>query len=310
MGVFYLRDYIKYGIIKVEQTMNKSPKARLSYTLKCKTSNKRRICMKTKQHIALAVMAAANKKMNVEEYVREEIPFLVLPDAIRAYIPQRKSGHFEISPDGTQQSWMEFPDAEILKRLTKENARERIRYFVATETPKCVIGEETQIDEFERKNFSHRHYHSLRIHMLQDIILDDVLRSMMVDVKRRFVDRFKIRHSGNVIDGARLRSQVDKFEDFGFITLAGAVYRSTGILLNEDFWEHQVREALLQAYPEDLALNTYRFMKLSEEDNERINNKKFDLSEREKANVYMAEDLTEVLATMYSRAYNATWRQV
>ena len=26
--------------------------------------------------------------------------------------------------------------------------------------------------------------------------------------------------------------------------------------------------------------------------------------------MYMAEDLTEVLATMYSRAYNATWRQV
>lgn len=266
--------------------------------------------MKTKQHIALAVMAAAAKGYNVEDYVRKEIPFVVLPDAIRAYIPARQAGHFEISPDGTQQSWMEFPDAGTLKNITKETAQEKIRFYVADNIPKCVIGEETRIDEFEKRNFSHRHYHSLRMHMFQDCILDDVLRSMMVDVKRRFEDEFKIRHSGKVISGKDLRSQVDKFEDMGFITLVGAVYRSTGILLDRNFWEQHVRVALLEAYPEDLALNTYKFMQLSDEDAERIQKKSFDLTFAEKESLYMAEDLPDVLSVLYSQAYNATWWQL
>ncbi len=266
--------------------------------------------MKTKQHVALAVMAAVAKRYNVENYIRNEIPYVVLPDAIRAYIPQRQAGHFEISPDCTQQSWMEFPDAKILKGLTPEKAKEKINYCVADNIPKCVIGEETQIDEFDKRNFSHRHYHSLKIHMLQDFILDDVLRSRMVDVKRRFQDEFKIRHSGKVISGKDLRSQVDKFEDIGFITLVGAVYRRTGILLDRNFWEQQVRVALLEAYPEDLALNTYKFMQLSDEDAERIQAKWFDLTLGAEESVYMAEDLSDVLSVMYSQAYNATWWQI
>ena len=56
---------------------------------------------------------------NMEQFKRE-LPYCILPDAIRAYLGRREYSHFEINPEGTDISWYKYPNPEDLKTLTKE----------------------------------------------------------------------------------------------------------------------------------------------------------------------------------------------
>lgn len=273
--------------------------------------------MITKQHTALFVMALYDKTRNngvsqeFYQIFKKEVPFVLLPDAIRAYVGPRQAGHFERKPDGTDVSWMKYPNASVLKTLTKENVNEKISYYVADGIPKCAIGEETDIGTFDTKNWDNPHFAFLRIHLVQDYILDAVLREELIDHTNRFEDEFIVRHNRTrKMNGAELRAQVAKFEELGFIKLVGAVYEKTGILMNREWFDTYVLEALKEAYPEDLAANTYKYMGISDEVNNRINAYEFDLTEEERDSVYMADNLDDVLDFMYSRAYLATMDQL
>lgn len=262
--------------------------------------------MITKQHTALYFLALATKRNTTEDDLYKEfekkIPFVLLPDAIRMYVGPRQAGHFEKMPE-EKASWMKYPSAEVLKELTKENAGEKIQYHIEGKYPKCVIGEQTDIDVFDNKNWDHKFYHELRIHMLQDSVLDSILRERMINPSMRFADKFQIRHTDEIIDGAELRKQVAKFEEYGFFRLIGAVYNRTGVLLNRTWFDEHVLQSLLKAYPEDLARNTYQYMQISEEENIKINNLMFTLSDEQKAEVKITENLEDIFDEMYAEAY-------
>lgn len=267
--------------------------------------------MITRQHSALYMLALATKERDYVETLHNELPFVLLPDAIRAYIGPRQAGHFEQTPDGNDCSWMVYPSEETLMLLTKENASEKISHYVAEGYPKCVIGEKTNVDLFDRKNWMHKHYHALRIHMLQDYILDDILRKMIIDPTRRFKDEFVARHNNSLkLNGSELRAQIAEFENLGFIKLVGAVYERTGVLLDADWFDENVYKALLMAYPKDLAENTYRFIKFSDELDERIKAHNFEISDEEKAKLTMVDNLEDVLDALYSDAYLYTFSEI
>ena len=271
--------------------------------------------MITIQHTALYLLALAEARKRdpdgmMEEF-KKEIPFVLLPDAIRAYVGPRQMSHFEQTPDGTAKSWMHFPDECILKLLTPEKAAVMIRYEMADGYQPCVIGETTDLSMFDYKNLGHEHYHALRIHLLQDHVLDTVLREVLVNVDQRFKNVFVVRHNRSVtMDGAELRRQIANFERIGFIKLAGIVFERTGILLNQAWFDREVYPALLKAYPKDLAEKTYRYMKLDEETENRIQHYKFQITEEDAAQVPMAFDLDYVLADMYADAYYFTKREL
>lgn len=267
--------------------------------------------MITLQHSALYYLAMGNKRKScyLKEFM-EEVPFVLLPDAIRAYIGPRQAGHFEITPDGKTYSWMEYPNEATIRNLTKQNAASMIRHFVVPDLPKCVIGERTNIEAFDRYNWAHKHYHSLRTHMVQDCVMDSILRDDMIDVSDRFNDRFIIRHNGVVIDGATLRQQIALFETLGFLKLVKSVYMVTGQLLNQEWYERNVLTAMLYLYPEDLAQNTYKFMKISENMNNRISNRDFSLTDEEKASIIITDQPEQLMDKMYSEAYLKTYYEL
>ena len=263
--------------------------------------------MITKQHIAITTVAMFSKGKTMED-IMKAIPYVVLPDAIRMFVGQRQPSHFEKHPLGIDVSWMRFPEGEKLKELNKESINDIsvMRWYLVDNLPAAVIGEETDISAFDHFNFSHKNFHEIRTHLLQDKILDDVLRNEMVDVTGRFEDVFIIKHSGRVICGKELRTQVSLFEELGFIKLAGIVYKKTGVLLDKEWFDTYVQKALYDAYPAEMAHNTYRFMKISEEVNQRLNAHKFELTQDEKESVYMAEDLDVILDAMYEEAFEVT----
>lgn len=272
--------------------------------------------MITKQHTALyflSFVTKRSKKSEVEFYeeLHEKLPWVLLPDAIRAYISARQAGHFETLPNGTDTSWMKFPSPEVLKNLTKESAENEIKFHLATGYPKCVIGEQTDVELFDKKNWDHKYYHELRIHMLQDCMLDAVLRKRMIHHENRFTDQFALRHNPEtVLDGKQLREQVALFEEAGFIKLVETIYKRTGILLNRQWFDDHVLPALLKAYPEDLAMNTYKFMKISDEQNERINTLQQSISEEECNAIIITDNLEDVLDELYANAYLYTVEEI
>ncbi len=271
------------------------------------------------QHAALFYLALNSARSTcyadqpsklVDEFQRE-VPYVVLPDGIRAYSGPRPISHFEKTPDGNGVSYMTFPSEEVLKTLSKETFKDKVKFHHEEGYLPCVIGEKTDIREFDRHNFGHKHYHALRVHMFQDAILDEVLREELIDASLRFQDIFTVRHDTSIkIDGKELRKQVAEFERIGFIMLAGIVYERTGTVMNNAWFKMVVEPALQKAYPADLAENTFKYMKLDDETDARITNLQFDLTDEDRAMVPMAKELDNVLMDMYTEAYFYTRREL
>lgn len=260
--------------------------------------------MITLQHTAVWAMAAEEK--HVKDWSKK-IPWLLLPDAIRMYVGPRQASHFEATPEETDVSWMEFPMPEVLKELSKENIADLVKFYVSSKAPKCVIGEQTDVEEFDIRNYAHPYYHELRMHLIQDCVLDKTLRKRLVDVTNRFEDRFIVRHDHSIVlDGTQLRKQVALFEQIGFKHLAGMVYKKTGILLNQRWYDENVHTALLEAYPKELAENTYKYMQIPKEIEQQINELDFAITDEDTSKVVMAENLERVLDEMYATAYYYT----
>ncbi len=271
--------------------------------------------MITRQHAALFAMQLASRYGNDSEGFKKQfmdrIPFVLLPDAIRAYIAPRQMSHFERTPNAINVSWMEFPSERVLKELSKETAGERVRHNLAWGYLKCVIGEDTALSIFDQHNYGHRHYHDLRIHMLQDICLDRILRENMVETSHRFDDHFVVRHNHSIsMRGDQLRAQIALFEELGFIYLCGKVYESTGLVLDGNWFDRYVLEALKRAYPEDLAEKTYKYIKFSPELSQRIKSLDFQITRKEQEKVVITEDLINIFDMLYSKAGWYTYHEL
>ena len=271
--------------------------------------------MITLQHSAVWAIAAMSKAPDDRTFqsrLIRDIPWLLFPDAIRAYTGPRQMSHFEETPDKTDVSWMEFPTGDVLRLLTKETAKEVIKMHMNAEKyPKCVIGEDTHLEVFDRHNYGHHAYHALRTHLIQDVILDEVLREELVDVTGRFEDRFVVRHNRNIVlNGSELRYQVKLFEEWGLLHLIGKIYHRTGVLLNQRWYEDNVHGVLLRSdYPEDLAENTYRYMAIPAEIEAHINALDFNASEKVKIFDLGGEELADIWDWMYSVAIRETERE-
>ena len=59
------------------------------------------------------------------------------------------------------------------------------------------------------------------------------------------------------------------------ILLAYLIYKESGIVINQEWYDKNVKSALYETYSEDLAEGTYKYMKIPEKINEWITNKEF-----------------------------------
>ena len=128
---------------------------------------------------------------------------------------------------------------------------------------------------------------------------------------QRFEDRFVVHHNHSIVlDGAELRKQITLFEQIGFLHLVGMVYKKTGILLNQRWFDENVHTALLEAYPVELAENTYKYMQIPEEIEQRINELDFELTQEDEDKLVITDELQRVLDEMYATAYFYTVREL
>lgn len=242
-------------------------------------------------------------KNKVEDAVKKEIPYVLIPDAIRRYMGPRPYSHFEQTPDGSSISWMHFPTN--LKTVSKDNIENSVNHFLAEGYRPCVLGEETHIEKFKETNgdLPSDYYYGVLKHLTQDSIFDEWIRKGIgLDCSRRFdsmhspeettaknigVYKFKrprksdtgeiIKdNEGNVVtdeetlDGAQVRNLIAEIENQGVYILAYLLNEKYGITANQEWFDKNVKGPLDEVYSQDLSNGTYNYMKIPEEINERI----------------------------------------
>ena len=279
--------------------------------------------MITVGHVSGGFAAYAAKMKHIgassEELYRgfsKMVPWIVLPDGIRNFIGARQAGHHEVSVNGGV-SWMEYPVAGELKIMTKEAAMGQVKVHVMDNIPKlpdgkdCAIGEYTDFAVFNEHNIAHPNYHELAMHLCQDAVLDHMLRDDMVDVTDRYNDVYVIRHSGEKINGEKLRKQIALFEQVAFLHMAGQIYKATGTVLNKRWFEDVVHTALKASYPEAMAESAFGYMvKVLDKLDERICAGNFDVTAEERAELIITDDLDRMLSKLYVDIYWASYNQL
>lgn len=237
-----------------------------------------------------------------EKKFEEQIPFVLIPDAIRRYCGPRPYSHFEETPDGSAISFMHFPLS--LRTLSKENIGNE-RMFLAEGYRPCVIGETTHIEKFEQVNgdLPPLYYAGVKKHLTQDVIFDKFVREGIgLDCSRRFESMYspeettgknigiftfsrpvkdedgeyvrdeegKIKREPETLDGEGVRKLIAEFENQGLYILAYMIHKTYGITANQEWFDSHVKTALDREYSEDLANGTYQYMRIPEEIDRRI----------------------------------------
>lgn len=229
-----------------------------------------------------------------EEEFDKEVPYVLIPDAIRRYCGPRPYSHFEENPDGTDISYMHFP--LNLKTVSKENIGNERMHMAEGYRP-CVLGEKTHIEVFERTNgdLPPRYFAGAKKHLIQDVIFDDFVRQGIgLDCSRKFDSMYSPEETngknvgifvfqrpvkdsngnfvkdenGNnvteseVLDGNGVRKLIADIENQGLYILAYMLHKSYGITANQAWFDKHVKSALDREYSEDLANGTYNYMKI------------------------------------------------
>lgn len=269
--------------------------------------------MNMREKIALYVMVLREKfSHNRDEFYSrlcEGIPWLLLPDAIIEYIGYYQPSHFVELAGGTDISWLKFPSGELLAEITASNIKEVVEYHLADS--KYLSCKGTCLDEFDRKNYGHVHFHELRINILQEMIFDQILCEKLLDESKSYDDYFVVRHNQTCLNSFQLQEQMEKLEELGFLYLVRKVYEKTGLLLNQEWFEKNVHQVLLYSdYPRDLAESTHSSMQISPEIEGRINDLNFEFSEGDKSKITITDELEKTLDEMYAVAYKLAWSEI
>ena len=220
--------------------------------------------MITLQHSLITLFA---QKADIEKF-EKEIPYVLFPDAVRRYAGPRQYTHFEKTENGDNVSWIKFP--KNIKNIN-ESTLEMTPKYLAPEIRPCVIGEETDIDKFEKtnKHLNLDYFFGVKKHLKQDWIFDKFIREK-IDTSKRYEDEFKF--NDETLDGKQLRSLIADIENQGVYILAYMLHKAYGITANQEWFDEHVKKKLDAAYPEELSESTYKYMKIPENINEMITN--------------------------------------
>lgn len=223
--------------------------------------------MITLQHSLMMLLSVDG---DIEQF-KKEIAYALLPDAIRAYSGPRPYSHFEKSEDGQTSSWMKFP--LDIKNLSKE-MMDQVDKFLVPDIRPCCLGEDTDISAFKthNKHLPEDYYNGVQKHLIQDMCFDKFVREQ-IDCSKKYESKFEIK--GKKMDDKEVRAFIANMENYGFYILSKIIEHKYGITANQEWFDQNVKPILDEFYPQDLADNTYKYMKIPERINDLITNHDF-----------------------------------
>lgn len=220
--------------------------------------------MITLQHTLITLLSLNGD----EKKLKEQIPYVLLPDAIRKYTGLRVYSHFEENARGTDVSWMKLP--ENLKDITAETINKQ-QFYLAEGIFPAALGEKSHIEVFENhnKHLPQDYFKGVKKHITQDIIFDNFIREI-IDCTKKYEDKYS--YNGKEFNGKEIREWLSEMETHGFYILAYILKEKFGIKANQKWFDENVKAQLDKFYPEELSNATYKYMTIPDKINERIEN--------------------------------------
>lgn len=218
----------------------------------------------SKTHILVSALAL--HRQGLDSKLKEMIPLVILPDAIRCFNygsgvkNNRVITHFEINPATGKASWMKFPSIKELKSLDDEKIQS-LSMGIEPDYNQVAIGDETSIPAFCRHNImlEELEYRGIIIHLHQDRIYDSYIREK-IDCSRRSEGIFKF--NGKVYDKKSVRKLITEFEEQEFRLLAEKYKKETGETPDENWFEENVKSAIDSAYCKKMAECTWKYISI------------------------------------------------
>lgn len=244
----------------------------------------------------LLLMLALNKPELRIDTMRRHMAWFMLPDGIEEYIPNRQISHFETSPDGDV-SWMRYPGEISLREMTGDVAELVVDHQLAGPNPAPVLPGPISLEDFDRLNYGHRWFRTIRAHLLQDQACQEVL-SKLVDTSKRDEDRYKV--YGGLISGRDLEEQLNLLHRLGILRLAGQLYGSSGI----EFDDHRFI-TFKNVWPEELVGRFRPRITLDADLQKRIHDMDWAPTAKERLDYVLSPDLERTLDEIYSKAFIA-----
>lgn len=226
--------------------------------------------MLTMQHSLVSYIALNGN----EKKFREEIPYILLADAIRRYIGKRQFSHFEEDVNGKDVAWIKFPTD--LKNLTKDNAS-NLDMHIPENLSDSFLGETTHIESYEEHNthLPDTEYFGIKKHLAQDVIFDIWIREQLglVDYtqsKETVLEQLKNIRNIKGEQAKNIRSQITAIEEQGIYLLAYYCYIKFGVTTNQKWFDENVKKVIDEVYSQDLSDGTYNFMQINPTINDMI----------------------------------------
>lgn len=247
--------------------------------------------MLTMQHVLHAVLLAGN------DITPEYLGGTIFPDAIRAYSVPRQLSHFERSDNRRSSSWWTMPTE--MSSLTPELVKSSIAAgsHLVWNAP-APFGRETDVPAFLEHNplmrYNREMYAGVLSHLsAQDMAFDSFVRWKILNLKDMRKDRIYLQpkikeecripscvqtscENGRIVlDGKEARRLITEIEIFGVYVLAHQVYERWSIVCDQEWFDTCVSSLLYQAYPQDLADKSLKYMREDPDISEWIHAKDF-----------------------------------
>lgn len=217
--------------------------------------------MNTLQHILVLLWQTLEQQNTQEKAIqvfREELPYVLLPDAIRMYGIPRQCCHFEKASFGNDVSWIEFP--ENIKDINRESILDLKKYLSENILP-CHIGEQTRIEMFIEHNqhLPQPNFRGILKHLIQDVEFDRFIREV-IDCSQKYNNTYT--YKGKSYNGEEIRNVISDIQAYGVFVLMQILYKQYSIIINQEWIDSTVKSVLYECYPQDMAENTCNYMKI------------------------------------------------
>lgn len=249
------------------------------------------------QHIVSSVITCKNDV----EWIKKHIPYVIFPDAVRAFTKMRPYSHFTISLNAKDVTWWKIPtEIDKINELYIQKSIEEYAHLADYKNKE--ISNYIDIHTFRRHNqhLPQNMFNGIQLHLRQDLMSDLFIKSI-IDCSRNNEDIYY--YKGTRYSNRDIRAIADKIQKYSYYILAERAYRKFGLTCNSLWLQEFILPILKEVYSKDLYEAVVPYITIDETIDRWISNHDWSHFENETVDKHLVEILYDAIE-QYSLAGN------